>query len=144
MIRKVVISDLELIEQLEKDNLGHSLGYQFLHQELTTNPFSQMLVYVKAEKLIGYISYRVTDDLAECLNIVIAKAYQRQGYGFKLLSYVTQDLEKKHVKSMILEVGTSNLAAQYLYYKLGFKRILVRPNYYGHEDAYVFLWEREA
>ncbi len=144
MIRTVNNNDLDLIVKLEEDNLeSGSLGYAFLAQELNENPFSTMLILEENQQVIGYISYRVVDQTAEILNLVIDKPYHRQGYGYQLLTYVMDQLKEKAVKTLILEVRASNMNAQYLYYKCGFKRILSRPNYYQNEDGYVFLWENK-
>ena len=47
----------------------------------------------------------------------------------------------KHAEWMSLEVRVSNIAAQNLYKKLGFKTETIRKDYYqdNHEDAYLML-----
>lgn len=143
MIKKITSNEIEQIIELEENHLKQSLGYNFLKQEITTNPYSYIIGYHLNEKIVGYLSARIFEDHAEMLNIVVNKEQQKQGIGTKLLETLIHQLEKRNINSLILEVRASNTQAQYLYYKLGFKRILNRPQYYDNEDAYVFLWEKE-
>lgn len=143
MIKKITIENLETIVKLEEKHLTQTLGYDFLKQELNTNPYTYMIGYEKEEKLIGYLSARIFEDHAEILNIVVEKEFQKQGIGTKLLQTLINEVEKRTIKSVILEVRASNHNAQKLYQTLGFEKILTKPNYYPNEDAYIFLWKKD-
>ncbi|NLK12092.1 MAG: ribosomal protein S18-alanine N-acetyltransferase [Candidatus Phytoplasma sp.] len=143
MIKKITIENLEDIVNLEKKHLNQTLGYDFLNQELTTNPYTYMIGYEKEKKLIGYLSARIFEENAEILNIVVEKEFQKQGIGTKLLQTLINEVEKRKIKSIILEVRASNHNAQKLYQALGFEKILTKPDYYPNEDAYIYLWKKD-
>lgn len=141
MIRAAQIDDLKIIEALEVQVFGHSLGYAFLKSELLNNEFSHMFVYEMDNHVMGYIGFRMIDGKAEILNFLIGPAYQRRGIGRILLESMLDYVVKHDGKTIVLEVRSSNMAAQKLYQDYGFKYILKRENYYQNEDAYVFMLE---
>jgi [ribosomal protein S18]-alanine N-acetyltransferase len=78
---------------------------------------------------------------AHLLNLSIAAAHQRTGYGSSLLGEAAALARKLGARSLFLEVRPSNRAAQALYTRFGFHKIAVRRGYYpghsGREDALV-------
>ena len=66
-------------------------------------------------------------------------AFQRRGLGRQLLQHLIDELIKRDVLTLWLEVRASNLPAIALYEQLGFNQVSRRPNYYptasGREDA---------
>lgn len=141
MIRKAIPSDIFHMVKLEKSAFKTTLGEKFLLQELNDNPFSFYYVYVLNKTVIGYIGFRVYDDQAEMMNFVVNPDYQNEGYGSQLLTYCLDELEKKHVKTISLEVRKSNKKAQHVYEKVGFKLSHIRKKYYENEDGYVLVKE---
>lgn len=136
MIRKAKINDLEKIVEIEKNSLNSTLGIEFLKSELAENEFSQIFVVEESGVICGYLSSRVVDKKAEILNLCIVKKYQQRGLGTKLLNKL-----KVISNSIILEVRETNYQAINLYYKLGFKEIVKKINYYQNEDGLVLFWE---
>ena len=141
MIRKAIPSDIFHMVKLEKSAFKTTLGEKFLLQELNDNPFSFYYVYVLNKTVIGYIGFRVYDDQAEMMNFVVSNDHQDEGYGSQLLSYCLDELEKKDVKTISLEVRKSNKKAQHVYEKMGFKLSHIRKKYYENEDGYVLVKE---
>jgi len=92
--------------------------------------------------LAGYLILAVAAEEAHLLNLSIAPALQRQGYGTALLHQAIGIARDRGAKSMFLEVRPGNSAAQALYVRFGFRQIAVRRHYYpvagGREDAYVY------
>lgn len=92
-------------------------------------------------KLAAFAVTQVILDEATLFNIAVDPAYQRQGLGKALLEHLIQELEKRDVFTLWLEVRASNVAARTLYESLGFNEATVRRNYYpakeGREDAIV-------
>jgi ribosomal-protein-alanine N-acetyltransferase len=84
----------------------------------------------------------VAANEAHILNICVAREYQRQGYGKKMLHKLMDVSEEKGVDSIFLEVRESNDVAARLYEREGFNRVGLRKGYYpaeeGREDALVF------
>jgi ribosomal-protein-alanine N-acetyltransferase len=92
-------------------------------------------------QLIGYFILMAAAGEAHLLNLSIAQAHQRRGYGSVLLEETTSLARALGAKNMFLEVRPSNRGAQQLYTRFGFRRIAVRRGYYpaaaGREDALV-------
>ncbi|MFO6297575.1 ribosomal protein S18-alanine N-acetyltransferase [Rahnella selenatireducens] len=89
--------------------------------------------------MAGFAITQIVLDEATLFNIAIDPAFQRQGLGRALLEDVIQQIEKKDVFTLWLEVRASNAKAIALYESLGFNEVSVRRNYYpaaqGREDA---------
>ncbi|HEY3987597.1 ribosomal protein S18-alanine N-acetyltransferase [Cedecea sp.] len=92
-------------------------------------------------KLAAFAVTQVILDEATLFNIAVDPAYQRQGLGKALLEHLIEELEKRDVFTLWLEVRASNLAARALYESLGFNEATIRRNYYptkeGREDAII-------
>lgn len=92
-------------------------------------------------ELVGYFVLLVAAGEAHLLNLSIAAAHQRQGCGTALLREVAQLARREGGRQLFLEVRPSNLAAQGLYRKSGFRQVGLRKGYYpaegGREDALV-------
>jgi ribosomal protein S18 acetylase RimI-like enzyme len=55
-------------------------------------------------------------------SLAVAKKYQRQHYGEKLVKYATNYILSKGYKDIVLNVMNGNTKAEMLYQKLGFKK----------------------
>jgi [ribosomal protein S18]-alanine N-acetyltransferase len=93
-------------------------------------------------ELVGYFILMAAAGEAHLLNLSIAAPHQRSGHGGALLREAVELARRRSARSVFLEVRPSNLAAQALYARFGFRRIAVRRGYYpahsGREDALVF------
>lgn len=91
--------------------------------------------------MIAYAVAMLAVDEAHLLNLSVARAFQRQGYGWRMLEWIAQCTRDYGARSLLLEVRPSNEAALRLYERYGFERIGLRPGYYpaagGREDAVV-------
>jgi len=92
-------------------------------------------------ELVGYFILLVAAGESHLLNLSIAASHQRQGCGSALLREVMRMARSEGGEQLFLEVRPSNLAAQGLYRKFGFRQVGVRKGYYpadgGREDALV-------
>src|SRR4029079_2068858 len=82
------------------------------------------------EILCGYILWREIEGEAEILTLVIAPFFQRRGLGNLLLAALFEQLIKKGMTKLFLEVAEDNKSAQSFYIKNGFSLLGIRPNYY--------------
>ena len=93
-------------------------------------------------ELVGYFILMSAAGEAHLLNLSIAARHQRSGHGRALLREAVDLARRRGARSIFLEVRPSNLAAQSLYTRFGFRRIAVRRGYYpahsGREDALVY------
>ena len=81
-------------------------------------------------KTIGYLIALLAIDTADILNIGIDPDFKRQGYGTALLNHLIEELRKRKIGEILLEVRVENKPAIQFYKKQGFKEISVRKNYY--------------
>jgi ribosomal-protein-alanine N-acetyltransferase len=92
-------------------------------------------------ELLGYFILTAAAGEAHLLNLSIAARHQRSGHGRALLREAAGLARRRGAGTVFLEVRPSNLAAQALYTRFGFRRVGVRKGYYpaqsGREDALV-------
>lgn len=98
-------------------------------------------VYRSEGAFVGYCVFMVAAGEAHLLNISIAEAYQRQGYGARLLREILTAARDQGAALIFLEVRPSNEAGLRLYERFGFRHVGKRRGYYpakaGREDALV-------
>ena len=98
-------------------------------------------VYRSEGAFVGYCVFMVAAGEAHLLNISIAEAYQRKGYGARLLREILTAARGQGAALIFLEVRPSNEAGLRLYERFGFRRVGLRRGYYtansGREDALV-------
>ncbi len=141
MIRCAKIDDIPSIIKIEKKVFKETLGEKFLFQEINDNEFSKYFAYELGKEVIGYIGFRHDLEFAEMMNFCIGPNHQGEGYGSELLQYGMNELIKSGAKTFSLEVRQSNVRAQHVYEKIGFKASHTRKNYYKKEDAIVYIKE---
>jgi len=97
------------------------------------------------DKILGYYVQMAVVDEAHLLTLAVLPAMQRQGLGKFLLNHLVQQAKLIQLKSVLLEVRVSNLAALKLYEAFGFESIGRRKNYYQinqqqREDALILRY----
>ena len=94
-------------------------------------------------ELMGYFVLMVAAGEAHLLNLSVAASWQRSGHGSTLLREASASARRLGARNIFLEVRPSNLAAQGLYRRFGFRSVGVRRGYYpahfGREDALVLM-----
>ncbi|MCD6493175.1 MAG: ribosomal protein S18-alanine N-acetyltransferase [Archaeoglobaceae archaeon] len=99
---------------------------------------SNFLVADIGGKAVGYI---VTMDMgvdSKIMSFAVKKEFRGKGIGSMLLKEVIKRCKNKGKHRILLEVRVSNVVAQKLYKKNGFKTIEILPKYYNDgEDAYL-------
>ncbi|MGE4320164.1 MAG: ribosomal protein S18-alanine N-acetyltransferase [Acholeplasmataceae bacterium] len=144
MIRHAKIEDIAAIVKIEKKVFKETLGDQFLYQEIKENPFAVYYVYEMGHEVIGYIGFRYDQSFCEMMNFCMTPTHQNEGYGKELLEVSMHEMMSLGVKTFTLEVRQSNLVAQHVYERMGFKKSHIRKNYYQNEDAIVYIKEVQA
>lgn len=96
-------------------------------------------------ELLGYFVLAAGAGEAHLLNLSVAAHRQRQGLGAALLAEALRVARVRGATRLVLEVRPSNLAAQRLYRRFGFREVGLRRGYYptreGREDALVMALE---
>jgi len=90
------------------------------------------------------LSWRAADEL-HLLDLAVAPAHRRRGFGQRLLAAVVEDAKTTGARVVLLEVRASNQAALGLYRQAGFVEHGVRRGYYATdgEDALEMRLELE-
>lgn len=136
LIRKMDMSDVPFVLHYETKTFDQHVEEKALYEEIIENQVSHYYMALVNEERIGYIGVWVPKPNAEILTLYIKEEYRKKEYGFALLYFVMEELEKEHIESVTLEVRMSNIAAVSLYKKLGFEHVSTRKNYYKDgEDA---------
>ena len=134
------VKDIDSLFELEKKTFISPWTYSQFEYEIKDNIFSKLLLIVNEDELIGYIDYWIIFDQAQINKICIEKEYRRQGLAKYLILQAFIEMKKNEVFSITLEVRVSNISAQKLYESLGFKKILIKNNYYSDgEDAFFMM-----
>lgn len=132
-------SDLPAAFQIEK----RAHAFPWSEQTFTSNQGERYLNYqLTVEGLMAAFAItQVVLDEATLFNIAVDPDFQRRGLGKALLEHLIDELEKRGVLTLWLEVRASNVAAIALYESLGFNEATIRRNYYptadGREDAII-------
>ncbi|WP_216782139.1 ribosomal protein S18-alanine N-acetyltransferase [Candidatus Profftia tarda] len=91
--------------------------------------------------LVAFAITQVVCNEATLFNIAITPSKKRKGLARELLKYLINDLNKKEILILWLEVRHSNYAAIALYESLEFHKVSVRYDYYqtltGRENAII-------
>ena len=132
-------SDLPAAFQIEKrahafpwseHTFASNQGERYLNYQLTVEG-----------RMAAFAITQVVLDEATLFNIAVDPDFQRRGLGKALLEHLIDELEKRGVLTLWLEVRASNVAAIALYESLGFNEATIRRNYYptavGREDAII-------
>jgi [ribosomal protein S18]-alanine N-acetyltransferase len=101
--------------------------------------------YHGADGLVGYAVMMIGAGEAHLLNLSIAAACQRRGYGRQLLEHLMGVARSYGASVLLLEVRPSNTAGRALYAAYGFEQVGIRREYYpargGREDALLLAFQ---
>jgi [ribosomal protein S18]-alanine N-acetyltransferase len=137
-IRPASIEDVVSMLVIEKQVFPHPWTEDHFQYELKENPYSFVFVAQWQGQIIGYIDWWQTFQTAQINNLAVHPQWQRRHVGETLLTDTLSRIKLAQCQNITLEVRVSNLAAQKLYLKHGFKILLTKPAYYDNgEDAYL-------
>jgi len=138
----MLVSDIPGVQVVERACFTIPWSRGIFISELTKNDNAFYLVAEAEGKIVGYAGVWIILDEGHITNIAVHPDYQRQGIGRALIDGLTAFAVSHGVEQMTLEVRVSNLVAQSLYEKLGYKFSGVRKGYYQDtkEDAYI-MWK---
>ena len=139
-VRTMTHEDVDAVTRIE----NHSYDYPWspgIFRDCLLAGY-QCAVLEHAGEVRAYAILSMAAGEAHLLNLCVAPAFRRQGYGVALLNYLIEVARAARIRRMYLEVRPSNLAATNMYHGLGFTTIGRRSNYYKaagqtREDALV-------
>lgn len=138
-IRPMIEEDISEIIKGEEKIFGTSLGFDMIYSDLVLNPYANYLVLEIDKKVHGYIGLWL-EDSADVINFYVDEEYQNLGFGTMLFQFAIELCQMSKMKSISLEVRSSNEKAKKLYKKFGLKEDHIRSKYYNDgEDAIVMI-----
>ena len=144
IIRKMTLDDLPAVVELDRRSFSLPWPERSFRFELTDNPASRCWVVEVDGKLVGMIVVWLLVDEAHVATLATHPDFRRQGIAKKLLSHALQNLVKEGAQSSFLEVRVSNMAAQEMYRKFGYKESGRRRRYYKDNDEDAILMSLDS
>ncbi len=94
-----------------------------------------------SQPVVGFCSFWLIFDEMHINNVAVLPPYRGRGVGALLLTHVMTEAARAGARRATLEVRASNLPAQRLYEKYGFRPAGIRRRYYSdnNEDA-IIMW----
>jgi [ribosomal protein S18]-alanine N-acetyltransferase len=143
-ITELLSSDIPDVVAIEQSSNPEPWTRESFLEELL-RPHSHLLVArVPAgigTTVAGYLCFWLVADEVQILNLAVHQAYRRQGIGRALLVHCLNFGSREKTRKAILEVRSSNSAAQRLYQSLGFRAVGARAGYYGGMGEHAILME---
>lgn len=137
-VRAADVADAQIIAEIEKECILSPWTKEMIQNDISLD----YTLYLAAERdgeLIGFIGASIILDTADITNVAVIPEHRRCGAGYALVSKMMEELHKRSVSEVFLEVRKSGLPAIALYRSCGFEQISARNAYYRNptEDALV-------
>jgi len=130
---------LDEVVAIERAAYGHPWTRGNFADSLRSGYHAQLLC--AGEVVLGYFVAMKGVDEVHLLNITVTPQFQGQGWGRVMLDALTLWSRAEGAQWLWLEVRTSNVRAQQVYLRYGYRRVGERKQYYpadqGREDAIV-------
>lgn len=133
-ISKLTHDDLDGIYEVEKDSFPIPWPISSFKEELN-NILATYLVAKIEDKVVGYIGMWFVMDECHITNIAVHSEYRNQKIATKLINEMLKFCKEHATTYILLEVRQSNIPAQKLYTKFGFKEEVIRKDYYKNPDG---------
>lgn len=140
IIEEMKENDIDGVFEVEKNCFEDYWSKDSFKKELSNN-LAKYLVAKIDNKVVGYVGIWFVVDEGHITNVAVHEDYRGQKIGDYLIKELVQVCKNNKIISMTLEVRASNVVAQNLYKKYGFKMAGIRKEYYSNnkEDA-IIMW----
>jgi ribosomal-protein-alanine N-acetyltransferase len=136
-LRPMHASDLEQVVAVEQTIYSHPWSLGNFRDSLQAGYSCWIMEHAGRPIAYGVLMIGVRE--AHLLNLSVAKDWQRQGMGRRMLLHFLDLARQCDAQTLMLEVRPSNVAARALYADMGFRELSVRRGYYpaehGRENA---------
>ncbi len=90
-----------------------------------------IFVYQEDSTIIGFVTYKVTNNYATIGLIAVSPNHQGKGIGKQLIDKVENELFKKNINELRIPTQEENIQACFFYEKLGYKKLeVININHY--------------
>ncbi len=140
IIRDMALEDIDRIYELECECFAIPWTKQAMKYEIEQNKLAHYYV-LQTDVVVGYLGVWNIVDEGHITNVAVTKRARGKGYAVALVEHLKKESIKNHIERLTLEVRVSNISAQSLYKKMGFKEAGIRKKYYSDngEDA-IIMW----
>jgi ribosomal-protein-alanine N-acetyltransferase len=143
-IHDMTLEDVAGVQEVERASFPVPWPANAFRHELTQNRNARYIVARDGERIVGYAGLWLMVDEAHITTFAVLPDARRRRIGERLLQRLFEIAHELGAEWLTLEVRASNLAAQRLYEKYGFRQAGVRRRYYSdnNEDALIMWTER--
>ncbi|MGH2498848.1 MAG: ribosomal protein S18-alanine N-acetyltransferase [Candidatus Limnocylindria bacterium] len=144
VIEAMTAEDIDAVQEIERASFPVPWPANAFRHELTQNRNARYIVAREGERVVGYAGLWLQVDEAHITTFAVLPEHRRRRIGEQLLQRLFEIGAELGAEWLTLEVRASNIAAQRLYEKYGFRRAGVRRRYYSDnsEDALIMWTER--
>lgn len=139
VFRLATPDDIDLLNQLEQNEQEYPWSSNMIAEHVSSSRY-RVGILEKDAVIIAYFSVLAVAGEYSLLNLLVAREYRGQGFGWQLLRNML-DLARGEADTVFLEVRAGNTRAIALYQAAGFVETDLRKAYYpapdGREDAIV-------
>jgi [ribosomal protein S18]-alanine N-acetyltransferase len=138
-VAPMTVHDIDAVQHVERASFPIPWPAYALRQEVESNRLARYLVIRAGERIVGYAGVWVMVDEAHVTTFAVLPGWRRRGLGGRLMLAVMRLADELGARVATLEVRLSNIPAQRLYQRFGFRPVGVRPRYYSDnaEDALI-------
>lgn len=138
------VDDLDTILAIERLSFSTPWSRAMFVTELANVNMSRLFIARTGEPpgtIVGYIAFRIVIDEMHIILVAVHPAWRRRSIARQMLVHAITQARDAACRKATLEVRASNVAAQRLYFQLGFAPVGTRRRYYRQpaEDALI-LW----
>lgn len=141
ILRNAKIDDIDIIEEIENICFAQPWSRESIRKEIEENELAIYLVLEVDGIVRGYVGmWRIIDE-GHITNIAVHPDWRRRHIGSSLMVGLLSAAEDNGIKRATLEVRESNIAAQRMYKRFGFKAEGIRKSYYeDNKENAIIMW----
>jgi ribosomal-protein-alanine N-acetyltransferase len=140
--RILTAADLDGVLEIEAGSFNNPTTREWYERELARPEVCFIYVLrTPAVRVAAFCAFWRVADQAHINNLAVRPELRGRGLGSQMLEAIVAEARGLGAEGLTLEVRRSNIAAQRLYSRAGFREAGVRKNYYTQpvEDALVLV-----
>lgn len=143
-LQPMQVDDLDTVLAIERLSFSTPWSRAMFITELANTKTSRLLIARNGDTpgtIVGYLAFRIIIDEMHIILVAVHPAWRRRSIARQLLEHALRQARDAACRKATLEVRTSNIAAQRLYFQLGFAPVGTRPRYYRRpSEGALILW----